>query len=50
LYALTGRLWASIGVHAGWNFTQGYIFGAQVSGGKFGDSIAISTPRANMPD
>ena len=21
-YALTGRLWVSIGVHAGWNFTQ----------------------------
>jgi membrane protease YdiL (CAAX protease family) len=32
LYALTGRLWASIGAHAGWNFTQGYLFGAEVSG------------------
>jgi uncharacterized protein len=32
LYALTGRLWASIGAHAGWNFTQGYVFGADVSG------------------
>ncbi|RYD54430.1 MAG: CPBP family intramembrane metalloprotease [Sphingomonadales bacterium] len=32
-YILTGRIWASIGVHAGWNFTQGWIFGAAVSGG-----------------
>ncbi|HMC90994.1 MAG TPA: CPBP family intramembrane glutamic endopeptidase [Allosphingosinicella sp.] len=31
-YILTGRLWVSIGVHAGWNFTQGWIFGAAVSG------------------
>ena len=48
-YALTGRLWMSIGVHAGWNFTQGYVFGAQVSGGDFGSSIATSTARGNMP-
>lgn len=32
LYLLTGRIWASIGMHAGWNFTQGWIFGAIVSG------------------
>jgi membrane protease YdiL (CAAX protease family) len=31
-YILTGRLWVSIGVHAGWNFTQGWLFGAAVSG------------------
>lgn len=31
-YILTGRLWMSIGVHAGWNFTQGWLFGAAVSG------------------
>jgi membrane protease YdiL (CAAX protease family) len=31
-YILTGRLWVSIGVHAGWNFTQGWVFGAAVSG------------------
>jgi uncharacterized protein len=31
-YILTGRIWVSIGVHAGWNFTQGWIFGAPVSG------------------
>lgn len=34
-YMLTGRLWVSIGVHAGWNFTQGWIFGAAVSGTDF---------------
>jgi uncharacterized protein len=49
-YALTGRLWVSIGVHAGWNFTQGYLFGARVSGGDFGDSIATSTARSDIPN
>ena len=49
-YALTGRLWVSIGVHAGWNFTQGYLFGAHVSGGDFGDSIATSTARGAVPN
>jgi CAAX protease family protein len=34
-YALTGRLWMSIGVHSAWNFTQGYLFGAAVSGSDF---------------
>jgi uncharacterized protein len=48
-YALRGRLWVSIGVHAGWNFTQGYIFGALVSGGDFGASLATSTPRPGLP-
>lgn len=32
LYLLTGRIWASIGMHAAWNFTQGWVFGATVSG------------------
>jgi membrane protease YdiL (CAAX protease family) len=27
-YAMTGRVWMSIGAHAAWNFTQGYVFGA----------------------
>jgi membrane protease YdiL (CAAX protease family) len=44
-YALTGRLWVSIGVHAAWNFTQGYVFGAAVSGGNFGQAIATSTAK-----
>ena len=48
-YALTGRLWVSIGLHAGWNFTQGYIFGAAVSGTDFGGAIARSTAKAGFP-
>jgi membrane protease YdiL (CAAX protease family) len=44
-YALTGRLWVSIGVHTAWNFAQGYLFGAAVSGGDTGASIARSTAR-----
>jgi uncharacterized protein len=32
LYLLTGRIWMSIGMHAGWNFAQGWLFGAAVSG------------------
>ena len=31
-YILTGRLWVPIGVHAAWNFAQGWLFGAPVSG------------------
>jgi membrane protease YdiL (CAAX protease family) len=31
-YLMTGRIWASIGMHAAWNFTQGWVFGAVVSG------------------
>ena len=48
-YALTGRLWVSIGVHAGWNFTQGYLFGAAVSGGDFGEALATSTAQPQFP-
>jgi len=31
-YMLTRRLWLPIGIHAGWNFTQGGVFGVAVSG------------------
>lgn len=44
-YALTGRLWVSIGVHVAWNFTQGYLFGAAVSGSKLGPALAQSIAR-----
>jgi uncharacterized protein len=33
-YAVTRSLWLAIGLHFAWNFTEGGIFGAQVSGGK----------------
>jgi membrane protease YdiL (CAAX protease family) len=31
-YALTGRLWFPIGLHAAWNFAEGYVIGMTVSG------------------
>jgi uncharacterized protein len=31
-YIVTGRLWLPIGLHAGWNFTEGPIFSMSVSG------------------
>jgi membrane protease YdiL (CAAX protease family) len=49
LYALTGRLWVPIGLHLAWNFAQGYLFGAAVSGGDLGGSIAVSTARPGAP-
>ncbi len=33
-YLMTRRLWLPIGLHFGWNFTQGGIFGLAVSGGR----------------
>jgi uncharacterized protein len=32
LYMLTGRVWMSIGMHVGWNFALGWVFGSAVSG------------------
>ncbi len=32
-YVYTRRLWMAIGLHAAWNFTEGGVFGASVSGG-----------------
>jgi len=31
-FALTRNLWLAIGIHAGWNFAEGNLFGAPVSG------------------
>jgi len=33
-YLLTRRLWLAMGIHAAWNFTQGWVFSIPVSGGK----------------
>src|SRR5579885_126152 len=33
-YLVTRSLWLPIGLHFGWNFTEGGIFGAAVSGGQ----------------
>ena len=32
-YLLTRRLWLAVGIHAAWNFTQGWVFSVPVSGG-----------------
>ncbi|HYJ51738.1 MAG TPA: CPBP family intramembrane glutamic endopeptidase [Allosphingosinicella sp.] len=39
VYMLTRRLWAAMGLHAAWNFTQGWVFGLPVSGGGGGDGL-----------
>lgn len=49
-YLLTGRLWVSIGVHAAWNFTQGWIWGASVSGIPVVESWLVSNPRPGAPE
>jgi membrane protease YdiL (CAAX protease family) len=38
-YAATGRLWLPIGLHFGWNFAEGTLFGTQVSGMDLGFSV-----------
>ena len=50
-YLVTGRIWASIGMHAAWNFTQGWIFGAVVSGTTdiAGGPLTLR-PAARVPD
>jgi membrane protease YdiL (CAAX protease family) len=38
-YAASRNLWLPIGLHFGWNFTEGGVFGAVVSGGSTGARI-----------
>jgi uncharacterized protein len=49
-YLLTGRIWMSVGVHAAWNFAQGAIFGARVSGNTDTGSLFVSAPASGAPD
>jgi len=49
-YLLTGRLWMSIGVHAAWNFTQGWVWGASVSGIPVTESWLVSAPKPGAPE
>lgn len=51
LYLITGRIWASIGMHAAWNFTLGWVFGAAVSGTDdiAGGPLALR-PVAGVPE
>jgi len=41
-YALTHNLWLAIGIHMAWNFAEGSLFGAAVSGGTQARSLARS--------
>jgi len=49
-YLLNGRIWMAVGVHAAWNFVQGPVFGARVSGGTDAGSAFVSAPAAGSPD
>ena len=50
-YILTGRLWMAAGVHAGWNFTQGWLLGATVSGtGGFAGGPLLTRPAMGVPE
>jgi membrane protease YdiL (CAAX protease family) len=41
-FALTRRIWFGLGIHAGWNFLQGGVFGGPVSG-LTGTSLFVGT-------
>jgi len=47
-YALTRRLWFSIGIHFGWNFTECGIFGAAVSGGHSQGFLVLALSGPNV--
>jgi membrane protease YdiL (CAAX protease family) len=42
-YMLTRRLWLAIGIHIGWNFTQGWVFSAPVSGGAAPKGLLLTS-------
>ncbi len=46
-YAMTNRLWLPIGIHAGWNYAEGTIFGTAVSGGSLKSSLLHGTLTGN---
>ena len=47
VFMFTRRLWMVIGLHAAWNFTEGGVFGASVSGT---DARGMFASRFNGPD
>lgn len=44
-YMLTRRLWLAVGLHAGWNFTQGWIWSIPVSGQAGGEGFILTDRR-----
>jgi CAAX protease family protein len=48
VFMLTRRLWMVIGLHAGWNFTEGGLFGASVSGNDAHGMLASRFHGAGM--
>jgi len=48
-FIASGRIWLSVGVHAGWNLAQGGIFGAAVSGFPVSGSLLKAVPVEAAP-
>lgn len=47
VYMFSRRLWTCIGLHCAWNFAEGGVFGAKVSGGK---ATGLLASRFRGPD
>lgn len=41
-WLLTRRLWLAVGIHAAWNFTQGWVFSIPVSGTGPSDGLLVT--------
>jgi membrane protease YdiL (CAAX protease family) len=48
VFMLTRRLWMVMGLHAAWNFTEGGVFGASVSGGDAHGMLSSSFHGADV--
>ncbi len=46
-YAMTNRLWVPIGLHIGWNFCEGSIFGMAISGNSMEPGMIVGTLRGS---
>jgi membrane protease YdiL (CAAX protease family) len=44
-YLYTRRLWLAMGIHAAWNFTQGWVFSVPVSGGRVPEGLLATSRR-----
>lgn len=48
-YAWTRNLWLPIGIHLAWNFTEGGVYGAAVSGGKSQGMFSVALSKSASP-